>query len=472
MLRLAWGLAITVATAPTTLVAACYWWAAGWGRFLQTIAREPSSSSGGTNNVGPQLTVGYDIGIGTYRLSNGLLSVQGSEWIGDAAYNRPSNGSFMQTGGAHNINGTLNLGYGGTGSYSLTAGTLSASQITGGMGTSTFNFNGGLLQAISGATSPFMSGLTNAYVQGGGANIDSNGQSITISQPLLDGGGGGGLTKYGLGTLTLEGANTYTGTTTVTNGVLLVSGSLANNGSDKVFLVAGANGVYGNGIGNGVIVRSVAAGGTYIGLGSAVANPSAGEQASTADILAGSNSSGSAQAVSMQWRTQALGEGLFSDVVEVSGMALSGSSTGQTAPFVLQMTYNPGLILSANELPYLGWLNPTTNTWENAVLGNYGSSNDTFVGIRAWNGDTTLGDWGVNTTNDTVWAVVDHNSDFAAVPEPSTLALLGVAAGLMSYGLRRRKKSLAVESTDQDETDAPAILSFPSYRAESKRRAA
>ena len=89
---------------------------------------------------------------------------------------------------------------------------------------------------------------------------------------------------------------------------------------------------------------------------------------STATILAGTNaSSGTTQTVSMAWRTQTLGEGLFSDVLDLSGMALSGSS-GQTAPFVLKMTYNPGLILSANELPYLGWLNPNTNQWENAVL--------------------------------------------------------------------------------------------------------
>ena len=192
---------------------------------------------------------------------------------------------------------------------------------------------------------------------------------------------------------------------------------------------------------------------------------------STATILAGTNSSGSAQTVNMSWRTQTIGEGLFSDVLDVGGMALSGSS-GQTAPFVLQMTYNPGLILSAE--PYLGWLNPTTDSWQNAVLGNYGSSNDYFVGIGAWNGDTTLGDYGVNTANDTVWAVVDHNSQYAVVPEPSTLTHLAAAGvvGFVAYGWRRRQR-LARESTrpTQDEADS-GILSFPTQWAESARRAA
>jgi hypothetical protein len=87
----------------------------------------------------------------------------------------------------------------------------------------------------------------------------------------------------------------------------------------------------------------------------------------------------------------------------------------------LSLLQTTSLLSSPNELPYLGWFDPTTDNWENAVLGNYGSSNDTFVGDEAWNGDMTLGDYGVNTPNDTVWAVVDQNSDFAVAPEPPSV---------------------------------------------------
>ena len=74
-----------------------------------------------------------------------------------------------------------------------------------------------------------MQGLTAAYVQAGGAKIDTQAFDITIAQALLNGGGGGGLTKDGSGTLALSGASTYTGTTTVNNGTLRVNspGSLA-----------------------------------------------------------------------------------------------------------------------------------------------------------------------------------------------------------------------------------------------------
>ncbi len=79
--------------------------------------------------------------------------------------------------------------------------------------------------------------------------------------------------------------------------------------------------------------------------------------------------------------------------------------------------------------------------WELAVLGNFGSNNDHFVGVGSWNDDTTLGDWGVNTSNHTVWAVLDHNSDFAVTPEPSTLTLLAAGAvGLAGFAWRRRRR--------------------------------
>jgi len=130
-------------------------------------------------------------------------------------------GNFIQSGGS-NVASSLYLGFSilSSGTYQLNGGTLTVNQILNGAGTGVFNFNGGLLQASIGTNATLLSGLTNAYVQSGGANIDTNGQNITISQPLLDGGGGGSLIKYGMGTLLLTGSNTYTGGTTVNQGTL------------------------------------------------------------------------------------------------------------------------------------------------------------------------------------------------------------------------------------------------------------
>ncbi len=50
-----------------------------------------------------------------------------------------------------------------------------------------------------------------------------------------------------------------------------------------------------------------------------------------------------------------------------------------------------------------------------------------FAGDRAYNPatDFSLGTHGIDTANNQVWAVVNHNSQFAAVPEPAELGLIG-----------------------------------------------
>ena len=98
-----------------------------------------------------------------------------------------------------------------------------------------FNFDGGTLCATpNSANLVFMQGLAGCYIRSGGATIDTTNVNITIAQALLDGGGDGGLTKRGSGTLTLTGTNNYTGTTVVNNGTLMVNQSHAAAGTVTV----------------------------------------------------------------------------------------------------------------------------------------------------------------------------------------------------------------------------------------------
>lgn len=131
-----------------------------------------------------------------------------------------------------------------------------------------FNFNGGTLRAMPNASSAFMQGLGAAYVRGGGAFVDSDAASIVIAQPLRNGGGNGGLTKLGTGTLTLSGANDYIGATVVSAGTLLVDGdSSGATGGTTVQAggVLGGTGTLGGGVtvnANGTLAPGNAAPGT------------------------------------------------------------------------------------------------------------------------------------------------------------------------------------------------------------------
>ena len=73
----------------------------------------------------------------------------------------------------------------------------------------------------------------NVMVKSGGALINSNTFTAIILQPLLHHSSlgttaDGGLTKSGSGTLVLSSADTYTGTTTVTSGSLVINGAVAS----------------------------------------------------------------------------------------------------------------------------------------------------------------------------------------------------------------------------------------------------
>ena len=61
-----------------------------------------------------------------------------------------------------------------------------------------------------------------------------------------------------------------------------------------------------------------------------------------------------------------------------------------------------------------------------------------LLGITKEAGTFFVGDFGANLTDNTVWGVFDHNSQFGVIPEPSTYALLfgGVALGFVFW--RRR----------------------------------
>lgn len=220
----------------------------GCGVLTSANSNTPSLSSvaaGGTLTLagGTLSETGYFVNNGTVNIDGGTLTV----------VNELLNG-FNTAGAALHLNSGVLMGtmisFGGnqTCRYHFNGGTLQCNQFKRRSAKAVdFFFNGVTVQARSTASADFLPNFAatagqNAWISTGGMTVDSNAKDITISMSLrhdiLGAATDGGLTKTGAGTLTLSGSNTYNGATAISNGALLVSGSL---GSGPVAVKSGAS---------------------------------------------------------------------------------------------------------------------------------------------------------------------------------------------------------------------------------------
>jgi len=202
-----------------------------------------SEDSGG-NGVFTQSGGSTTIGSGNFWLSGNTstLTVSGGSFTsGNMNYfalgsTNPSTSTINVSGSGAITLGTLQYGLSGRNGFTTTVnvgdgtggGTLQVNNMIWSGATtvaSTINFNSGTFVAGGSYSIPTQIATV---VRSGGANIDvASTRTLTISNTLADGGGGGGLTKLGAGTLSLTGANTFTGTTRLAAGSLSIGNALA-----------------------------------------------------------------------------------------------------------------------------------------------------------------------------------------------------------------------------------------------------
>jgi autotransporter-associated beta strand protein len=417
-------------------------------------AGEQLTITAGSLNIEDTILVG-DQNNGSLNISGGTITASNVE-LGDTVYNATGTSSTTYTG-------TLNL----------TGGILALQQLVLGAGTpgawntgGAWNWSGGTLQATAA-----LKVNVPATIGVGGAFVNTNGFAGTISSILS---GIGGFTKNGAGTLIQSAANQYSGITTVNvGGVLDVTGSLLNNSSAFVDIAADSTGAT-------KLIRSTPLNQSYDNFGSSITS----DLFSTTNILSGyskTNNPSVGKTISMSWsgRTASEQPDIISDIFTLTGMANSGTTgTGQTDPFALEMNFSTSEFAVTGPASETGaaaagaleldWLDPNgggsgISAWVNATIGDFGVglSGDIFTDVQSsWTTFATLhgitdsnlgnylGSWGVDTTDNQVWAVLNYNSTsfasnfgIASVPEPCSMAAL--VALLLVLALRRMRPRLA-----------------------------
>jgi autotransporter-associated beta strand protein/T5SS/PEP-CTERM-associated repeat protein len=344
--------------------------------------------------------------VGTLALNGGSVT-NTSATLGSGT---GSNGTATATSGTWTNSGSLTVGSSGTGTLTMSGGlvTVGGTLSTGTYGTISLN-SGGTLQIGTGGTTGVLgvAALTN-----NGTLIFNRSDASTYSGVLS---GSGAFTKQAAGLLTLAGANSYSGRTTISAGTVALSGvgsigtgdlNLGTTGSPGVFdLVALTAGTY-----SLPSTASLAGVGTISGSGKSLA---------VLGSLAPGNSAG----------TITVGSGLSLD------LSLSGSSVFEiTSPAFTAGTFD--LVSGDGSVVFGGILNIAFSGGSYAagtdvlqIFANAGGRSGNFSAVNA----TGLADGQSATFNPATGTI-------SVVPEPSTcvMALAGLACG--GYLVRRRRK--------------------------------
>ncbi len=313
--------------------------------------------NGGTVSAGTGL-----IAIGNFAdtgmPSSAILTIDGGTVT--AGNSGTSGVRFGTSGSTTNTGGTLNLNGGTLNAFRIYSGGTSNS--------STVNFNGGTLKATALNNTDFLGTaaipIKNAIVKTGGAVIDTNNVDVTIFSALthdagLGGTADGGLTKNSAGTLTLRGANTYTGATTLNQGTLTVGTGGTLGASTAQLAVNNSN----TGAGTAVVLNLATAADTITGsLSGTISTPLSGTNTATINIQTGRN-----------FTVNQTTSGTYAGVIAGAGSFTLGSSSNNTLKLSGTNTYSGGTTVSAGTLLING-STATTGTMNVSNTGTLGGT--------------------------------------------------------------------------------------------------
>jgi len=382
---------------------------------------QSGSSSSGANTVvfrNATLTNGnFSVSRNNRVTLSGLMALSGARIT---IANAQSTASTYDTGVT--LNGGLSIANLAEGAYTpiqFTAGpsatTLGGRILLASDLTFTGNSTNNHTVLISGDTGDFnnpgviaLSGTRTFNIGDGAAASD-----LTSTAPLIDAAAGdtGSLVKTGAGTLDLQGANTYTGSTTISAGTLLI------NGSSTSAVAVNNTGTLG---GSGTISQTVT-----VNQGGVLAPGSGG----------------------LSGRTLNTGNLSFAATDATLALAISGSGAGDYS----QLNVTGGVSLDGNGVIELTLQSFTPEAGDIFfVIRNDGSDliSGTFLGLAQGSTFEAAGQlWQISYQADFATGQFTGGNDLAlmaavaAVPEPQTWLLLGSSA--LALCLYRRRKIAA-----------------------------
>ncbi len=281
----------------------------------------------------------------------------------------------------------------------------------------TFNWNGGTIQneSASNLTVDATSGTLTIGLAGTGTHTfeADSGRTITVASTAVladQAGQNGTLTKSGLGTLTLNSTNTYTGATSINAGTLILgsSGSIAN--SSTINVAAGAILNVASVTGGFSVGSAQTLGGSGNVTGSATINGNL-RPGNSPGVLGFSSALNLGSTANIQMEINGSGtRGTDYDGIDVTGALTYGGNLDLAiaSPFA-PGDYSFSLFNSASKAGTFA-----TVTLSGAYTGNLNGVGDV---------------WSLTSDGNT-WTFTESTGVLAvsAVPEPSTWALLGLFA--------------------------------------------
>jgi fibronectin-binding autotransporter adhesin len=453
------------------------------GAFLYFYAASSAGTSAATtltNNYGLYFNDASSAGSSTVT-NNYYLAFYNASTAGSSAITNNSGLHFQNTSSAgtsaitNNNRGYLYFQDTSTANYATIVNNASTS---GSLDISGLNAGAGLsIGSLSGSGAVYLG--PHALTVDGLASNPSTTISGVIRDGGINGGTGGSLTKAGIGILTLTGANTYTGGTTVSAGTLQL-GDGTTNGTVTADITDNASLIFDYGTstsptysgvlsGNGILTKTgtgtltLTGANTYTG----------GTTISAGYLVAGGTALGTGAVIVASGATLSVGEAPNDGPTAITTHALSAKSLAVTANSATPLlTFNLGASGTSDVLNLTGTTGPTftfsgAGTFDigfaSATGVNLGPGTYTLITLTTaepigTNGAPLLSQFNaspvgdLNSLNGAAFGYIFNGSNITglqftlgsattgAVPEPATVVLTLIAApGMGIFALRRRR---------------------------------